>query len=125
MIKFLKNLFVFSLVLLGVDIFIYRFASSFYDSRFIYLLCFFIITTTAFHYIILSALQKKPQQFIRYYMALTGGRLFLYFVCLAIYLWFNRNHASIFFFYFFVLYACFSTFEIISLLKTWRNKTEN
>ena len=97
------------------------------DSRaFLFLLVFFIVLSAGMHALLLKISGQRPQQFINAFMGVTGGKLFALLIMLMIYLGLNKNADRVgFILSFFILYVSFTTFEVVILLKTLKNKGNN
>jgi len=79
---------------------------------------FFFTATSVQHYILLSSSgEKEAKHFIRYFMASTGLKLFVFTIILVIYALLFRSSAKGFILYFLASYLIFTSFEIYSLLK--------
>ena len=118
---FLLKLFLFSLFI-AIAMFCWNhFASEkFYVKDIWFVFGFFILATSAVHYRMIVAEKKKPAQFINSYMAVTGIKLFLFLLIILVYCLLNRTNAINFAIGFFVLYFLFSAFEVIALMRHFR-----
>jgi hypothetical protein len=83
----------------------------------IFIPVFFFVTTAILHYLFLSASRKEPKLFIRYFMASTGMKLFIYALVIIIYAVLNKEQAAEFILFFLVSYLVYTTFEIFSILR--------
>ena len=83
----------------------------------VFILTFFIASTYIFHQLSLSYSKKKPQAFIRFYMASTMIRMVLYVCIIAIYRLIDKSSVVSFTIGFFAHYIVFTIFEIPMLLK--------
>lgn len=81
------------------------------------LLLFFIFVSALTHIILVKVSQKKPQQFVMYFMTVTGVRLFGYLAIIMVYAVIMREAALGFTLLFLLLYFLFSAFEIATLVK--------
>lgn len=84
------------------------------------LLTFFVATTIAFHFILISAANKGPQNFVRYFMGATALKLLIYFMVIIIYLFAKKSNPAAFILTFLFLYLSFSVFEVVALLKHFK-----
>ena len=117
-LSFFKKLLVFS-GLVGTGIF---FCTHLLPQRYIsgaiwFLFVFFIFTTAFIHYLLLSASKKKPQHFVRAFMAATSIKLFIYLLLITLYSFFNSSQAISFVLSFLILYLLYTAFEVATLMK--------
>ena len=82
-----------------------------------YLYLFFIAVTLISYYILIRAANLKFIRFLNYYLLLTVIKLFLFIAVLVIYLMLNKNDAVPFVLSFFLLYLCYTIFEVIEIIS--------
>lgn len=88
----------------------------------IWLAYFFILSVTILtHYLLTKAGQKNPAHFIRSYIAMTGAKLFLYLIVIAVYCLIKPATALNFSIAFLAIYFLFSSFEVAALLKHFKS----
>lgn len=118
---FIKSLliFTFCLTLVGFVLLNYFFKTSF--STFVpFVFLFYFVLTASVHFFLLKAGKKRIQRFIPAFMAATSIKLLFSLIFLLVYVLTHREEAVSFIIFFFLLYLCFSTFEIISILSYFR-----
>ena len=76
------------------------------------LLILFTVVTALFHAGILWSVQKGDKNFVRYYMAATGGKLFLFMSVIVIYAISGAPDTTAFIICFFGLYIIYTAFEV-------------
>ncbi len=82
----------------------------------------FFLVTVLFHYVMTKNKDARPQVLIRNYMSGTVLRLFLYIVILVLYRFIDKPTMVPFAVAFILHYFFFMAFEVISLLKQFRNQ---
>jgi hypothetical protein len=82
-----------------------------------YLFLFFIAITLISYYILIKAAHMKFIRFLNYYLLLTVIKLFLFIAVLVIYLMLNKNDAVPFALSFFLLYLCYTIFEVTEIIS--------
>jgi len=120
---FLKKLTLFSLsiFLLAFLIFHYLIPVSFINILpFAFL--FYFLLTAATHLFLLKVAKQRIQRFIPSFIGATALKLFISLTVLIIYVLLNRIQAIQFILFFFMLYICFSTFEIIAILRYFKKQ---
>ena len=119
--NFLTSLVLFSLAIGIADFCWNKFvpANPIYHPEAIILLFFLI--TALFHYIITKNKDARPQVIVRYYMSGTVLRLFIYIIILLLYRFIDKPTMVPFAIAFILHYFFFTAFEVISLLKQFRN----
>lgn len=86
---------------------------------------FFVTITLVIHYILVGRSNEKPVAFVRNYMGITGIKLFACIFTIVIYGMFRRDHAVVFIMGFLIHYILFTAFEVIILLKYFRQNNSN
>ena len=80
--------------------------------NFIYILLFFIASTSAFHYGLAKSAEAGGKHFIRYYMGASGIKLLLYVFIVILYSVINKAGAPAFAFCFLLFYVLFTALEV-------------
>lgn len=124
-IIFLKKLLIFTILIAIAG----TIASQFLSSNFItptlpFLYVFFFAATLVVHYLLLKISEKRPPGFINFFMLVTFGKLIFFLTIILIYALLNRDDAVQFIVVFFILYVCFTAFEVILTLSHSKKKTE-
>ncbi|MCF8297603.1 MAG: hypothetical protein K9J13_08695 [Saprospiraceae bacterium] len=83
-----------------------------------YLILFFFSVTLIVHYILVKSTEKKFSKFTASFMLSTTVKLMLYLGVIVIYSLFYKDDAINFIITFFALYVLFTTFEVVSIVKT-------
>lgn len=116
--NFLKHLLLFSLIIVLIAIgFSYAFPKKFLSLALPYLFPFFIATTWLSFYLLVKAFQQRFIRFANTFMLLTAVKLVLYVVIIVSYIFINQFDAIVFAINFFILYLCFTIFEVVAILK--------
>lgn len=99
-----------------------QFASERFQSELIWAIwAFFVVTTAAIHYILVEVSGRDPKRFVGYFMGITGVKLFVYLTIITLYAMLKRGEALGFTLLFLVLYLLYSAFEVIQLLRHFKN----
>ena len=83
---------------------------------------FFYIVTNLVHAYLLKLAVKSGSRFTSQYMAVSFLKMFFYLAVAIVYALLYREHAKIFLGNFLVLYAIYTTFEVIQFSKFVRQK---
>lgn len=115
--QFLKNLLIFSAIL-GFIIwgFSYIIPHKYLSPTIPFQFILFIALTIIACYILIKASRERFSKFLNAYLLITTVKLLFFLVVIILYLFQNRSDAAPFTISFFVLYLCFSTFEVVSLV---------
>ncbi len=81
------------------------------------LFIFFLATTLLSYYILVKASQKKFLRFLNYYLLTTAAKLILFIAVLVAYIMLNKSDAVPFALSFFILYLCYTIFEVVSIVR--------
>lgn len=120
---FLKKLLLFTLVLALVGyLFTYLLPENIVTPTLPFLYVFFFATTLVVHYILLKVSEKKTSGFINFFMLLTFGKLLFFLSIILAYALLNRADAIPFIIAFFILYVCFTAFEVTLSLSHTKTK---
>ncbi len=85
-----------------------------------YILLFLSALSYLFHLLINQGMANRNEKFIQFYMVTVVLRLFLSIFFVAFFLYTGVENRKLFIFNFFVLYLCFSLFEIYNLYLNLR-----
>lgn len=77
---------------------------------------FFTAVTLLFHLFLLRSKSSKGSQFSRHFMLGTFLKLILYLIIITVYSLIYREDAVSFIISFFILYLCYSAFEVIQIM---------
>lgn len=83
---------------------------------------FFYIVTNFVHAYLLKIAVKSDSRFTSQYMAVSFLKMFFYLMVAVVYALLNREYAKIFLANFLVLYAIYTTFEVLLFSKVVRQK---
>lgn len=117
---FLKKLMIFSILLALIGYIITLLLPATYITPTLpFLYVFFFATTLVVHYFLLKVSEKKTPGFINFFMLVTFGKLIFFLTIILVYAFIFRNDAVQFIVAFFILYVCFTAFEVsLSLAHT-------
>jgi hypothetical protein len=116
--RFIKGIGVITLVVLVIGAIMFRLViPGHYLCIFPYTLLFFVGLSVLFYYILLKIASKRTMYFINGFILGSAGKLFLYFLFFAIYVYLNREKAIPFTVVFLSLYIVFTIHEVISFLN--------
>ena len=82
-----------------------------------WILLYFSVLTIAFHYGVVVTTRKRPQVFVRYFMASTSLKLLLHLGVIVIYCLFHRPMAVPFILTFLIMYFLFTVFEVVVVMR--------
>ena len=126
-IAFLKNLLIFSLIIVVIYIGLSYLLPEFYFSPALpFLFPFYIATTLISYHFMLRSLHRRFSKFVNRFMAATAVKLFWYLTVMILYILFFTFDAVPFAINFFILYLCYTVFETVSLVtysKSYINKS--
>jgi len=116
-LHFLKNLLVFSAIL-GFIIwgFSYIIPHKYLTPTLFFQFIFFIALTIIVGYLLIKASLERFHKFLNTYLLITTVKLVFFMAIIVLYMFQNRPDAAPFAISFFVLYLCFSTFEVVALV---------
>lgn len=83
---------------------------------------FFYLATNLVHAYLLKIAVKSDSRFTSQYMAVSFLKMFFYLTVAVVYALLNREYAKIFLANFLVLYAIYTTFEVLLFSKVVRQK---
>lgn len=115
-LRFLTRLSVFSIILGLFTLLIFMFVPIRYASPTLpYQFVFFYTVTLFVHYVLLRASQKNQGRFVARFMLTSFLKLIFYIAVLIVYLILNKNDTLRFVIPYFMLYVCYTTFEVVSI----------
>jgi hypothetical protein len=117
-LAFLKRLIIFSLILgafAGVLFFLVP--SKYFSPALPFLIPFFIAVTLINSYILIRSSRKKFISYLNVYLLTTIIRLFLYIAVMVLYIFLNKADMFPFATAFFLLYLCYTIFEVVWLVS--------
>ncbi|BBE18073.1 hypothetical protein AQPE_2233 [Aquipluma nitroreducens] len=82
----------------------------------------FYIVTNLVHAYLLKIAVKSGSRFTSQYMAVSFLKMFFYLIVAIVYAFLNREYAKIFLGNFLILYAVYTTFEVLQFSKFVRQK---
>lgn len=117
-LRFLKRLLLFSLILgLITVLFVFFLPKIFISPSLPFLFFFFISSSLLSYYYLLKSMKKKFIRFTNTFLLITAIKLLLYVAVMVIYVLIHREDAVPFLLSFFILYLCYTVFEVVILLK--------
>ena len=120
---FLKKLLLFTLILALVGYsFTFLLPENYITPTLPFLFVFFFAATLVVHYILLKVSEKKTSGFINFFMLVTFGKLMFFLTIILAYALLNREDAIPFIIAFFILYVCFTAFEVTLSLSHTKTK---
>ena len=98
------------------------FLQQYYLSILPFAVLFFYIVTNLVHAYLLRIAVKSGSRFTSQYMAVSFLKMFFYLAVAIVYALINRDYAKIFLGNYLLLYAIFTTFEVLQFSKFVRQK---
>ena len=86
------------------------------------MLIFFYIITNLVHAYLLKMAEKSGKRFTSQYMATSFTKMFFYLAVAIVYVIINKENAKIFLINFLLLYAVYTTLEVVEFSKVVRQK---
>ena len=115
--SYFKKVVLVTFVSISVCLIFFQFYPQYYFTIFPYLVLFFFTSTLVIHFLLSSAAKQKPQVFVRHFMMITGGKLFLYFFTMGVVAYkLPKSDLIAFVLSFFLFYLIFSIIEVQSVL---------
>lgn len=115
--EFLRKLIIFSVILSFIAIGLaFLIPKTYITPALPVLFVFFLSTTLISYYILINASQKKFLRFLNYYLLTTTVKLLLFIAVLITYIMLNRKDAVPFALAFFILYLCYTIFEVVLIV---------
>ncbi|MFC2101559.1 hypothetical protein ACFLS7_01035 [Bacteroidota bacterium] len=117
-INYLKNLLIFSLIVVTLYIILsYLLPVTYLSVALPYLFPFYIGTSLISYYFLLKSLHRRFSKFVNRFMAATAIKLLWYMVIMVSYILIFRTDAVPFALNFFILYILYTVFETVSLVN--------
>ena len=117
-LSLLKRLLIFSLILGSIAALLFFLLPEKYISPTLpFLFIFFIAVTLVSSYILIRSSQKKFIRYLNVYLLTTVIKLFLYIAVMITYILLNKADILPFSISFFILYLCYTIFEVIWLVS--------
>jgi uncharacterized membrane protein YoaK (UPF0700 family) len=85
-----------------------------------FLFFFFIAVTLLSYFFLLRTMKKKINRFINTYLLVTFLKLMVYILVMITYVFTNRSDAIPFMLGFFILYLCYTIFEVVLIVGKTR-----
>lgn len=121
--KFILKSTVLTIVVLVLGAILYgTYLNSYYQSVLLFVVLFFYLATNLIHTFLLKIAVKSGSKFTSQFMAINFGKMFFYLAVAVVYALLNREYAKIFLANFLVLYAIYTTFEVMQFSKFVRQK---
>ena len=98
------------------------FADGLFQTILPFLPLYFAIITGLQHYVVVKSLYKDPRTFVKNFLGLTVGSLFLHLVLLCLWAFTHISTARTFILGFCICYIVYLTFETIQLVLLVRRK---
>lgn len=119
--SFFIQLSLFSILTLGVLLCWQNVVSARFQTDLMWFIWLFFILSTAFiHVVLVKAAERNSKNFVMYFMAITGLKLFVYLIIIIAYALLKRETALGFSFCFLLMYFFYSIFEVITLIKHFK-----
>lgn len=117
-IRFLKQILIFSLILGVITSFFFLFLPhSYFSPALPFLFFFFISSSLVSYYFLQKSMIKRFIRFVNTFLLTTTLKLFLYVAVIVAYVLIHRHDAVPFMLSFFILYLCYTAFEVVSILR--------
>ena len=121
--KFLLRLILLALVVVVIGYVLFTgILEAYYLPVFPFLFLILLLITAMVHVVLLRAIEKMPGKFIRQFMTASGIKVIVYLLIIIVYLLIRRENATSFLLTFLAFYLIFTTFEVLSILDSVREK---
>lgn len=121
--KFILQSTVLTIIILALGSILYTTCfNSYYQSVLLFIVLFFYLATNLIHAFLLKIAVKSGSKFTSQFMAISFLKMFFYLAVAVVYALLNREYAKIFLANFLVLYAIYTTFEVMQFSKFVRQK---
>jgi hypothetical protein len=116
-LKFLKHIVIFTIILMTITLGLFLLLPRIWFSPTLPFQFFFFlgITLLSFH-ILLKSLHQRFSRFVNVFLITTVIKLALYIMVIIGYVYWNRLDALAFLISFFILYLCYTIFEVVRLV---------
>ena len=122
--KFILQSTILTIVVLVLGAILYStYLNSYYQSVLLFVVLFFYLATNLIHTFLLKIAVKSGSKFTSQFMAINFGKMFFYLAVAVVYALLNREYAKIFLANFLVLYAIYTTFEVMQFSKFVKQKS--
>jgi len=123
--KFRKKMLRIILLTIGIGLLFY-FATEIGLSQYVHpqkwvILSFFFAISYLNHFLTQIGFVKNRENFVQYYLGSITGRLILSLIFIGTYVYLGTSDINIFIINFFVLYLCYTGFEIFGLYRNLRH----
>ena len=116
--EFIRKTTLLTLILFGVyTILVFTIPQKYISPAIPFTIVFFLLLNISVFYFQLKASFKKTSRFVNFYMISTAMKLLLFLTLVLFYSLINKADAVNFIISFFIIYATYSIFEVIQLLK--------
>lgn len=115
--QFIIRLFIISAVLAMANFISGLFNPALISKAWWWLPVFFMVTNGFLFWLFLRAQDKKLSSFANFFMIATFTKLLFYLAVILIYVFYNRADAVPFIITFFIYYAFFTAYEVITITK--------
>ena len=117
-LDFLKRLLLFSIIpgMIASGLY-FILPSKFITPALPFLFAFFIAATLTGYYFLMRSVEKKFIRFLNAYLLYTTVKLILYSTVMIVYIFLHKQDALPFGITFFLLYLCYTIFEVVSLVS--------
>ena len=123
--NFLIKLIVLTFIILTSGLLLFNTCLSKYNfSAFTYIVIYFFSLTFLTHSILVKFSNIRFARFSSLYMLITGAKMFINIIFLAVYVWLYSKSAFVFILSFLVTYISYTVFEVIALLAFFREKNK-
>jgi hypothetical protein len=117
-VRFTRSLFLFSFIIALLSLTaMYILPLKFITPMLPYLVMFFLVTGIAVYYFFSMAVTRRFSMFTNYFMIATTLKIMLYLAVIVTYAFSRRNDAIPFILTFFMLYLCYTAFEVVWMLR--------
>ncbi len=115
---FIRQIMLFTLILALVATILYIILPNHWFSVSLPFLFFFFLAATIISYhILINAMTHRFSRFVNVFLLVTGAKLLIYLLLIVAYVYFNRSDSLPFLIGFFILYICYTVFEVVKLVS--------
>ena len=116
--KFLRQLLIFSVILGFIALILdYLLPKTYLSPAIPFLFFFFIAASLISWHFLQHSFDKRFIRFVNTYLLTVIAKLFLYIGVMISYVFINRKDAVAFMLGFFILYLCYTIFEVVCIVK--------
>jgi hypothetical protein len=117
-LKFIKGLTIYTLIILGVGVFLFL---TVFKSYFLiilpFVLLFYYVSTLVLHKFMLQISQKDISRFSFKFMMLSLIKMFIYIIFGVLYIVIDEENAVIFLVVYLILYVAYAVYEVRSVMN--------